>query len=617
MEQTSFSQGDVVNKLPDFTDAASKEEKAKPALMGATSTPPKSLGGFTSAVTKDVHSRKSGVTSSSNIYNSIGSPTALSNTKDLTQPFSKTEVGSGPAFSSQVTEQPTNRSSDSQKRGNVNHIVPGVGNKKDVNIVDYSGQIAHDPSVAFSNEMLLSKSGALNYNDPKNYQQGTVGGDYANLDPNEKSYDAREYKARKVENTSNVKEQNRKDGNTYDATETFDRVKNQDMTGAQGQLSDGSIIQDEDIPQIDTEAVAAGQTGTGQALKDYAKLSRNEIWKESTVKGQIDDLQAEFTDADGNPKIPAWASGIARQISKTAAFSGLSGTAATAAMSQALLESSIQIAEKDAKFFQGVQMQNLDNEQQSLIQRASVLANMDMANLDARGAAAAQNAKAFLQMDMANLDNDQQARVLNQQMRVEALFNDQSEKNAQKRFNAESKNDMEKYYSQLSQSARIFNSEQNNTMKRFNADAENTERQTNAAAVNRQKEFNKTLASQREIWEREMKHEIDVSNAQWRQELIMSEGDARFEAAAFDAKNMVAFSQEAMNKLWDRSDALLDYAWKSAENEADRDTNILLQQMQSLSQKEMLELQDQMQDDNALGQLFGDVFSDLIGGIFS
>jgi hypothetical protein len=38
---------------------------------------------------------------------------------------------------------------------------------------------------------------------------------------------------------------------------------------------------------------------------------------------------------------------------------------------------------------------------------------------------------------------------------------------------------------------------------------------------------------------------------------------------------MLGITQEAQNQIWDRVDSMLDYLWKSSENEANRDMEIL------------------------------------------
>ena len=66
-------------------------------------------------------------------------------------------------------------------------------------------------------------------------------------------------------------------------------------------------------------------------------------------------ISGQFVDSNGNPKIPSWAQGVARNVSKTIAFKGMSGTAATAAMATAMMEASLGIAERRQPSFRHLQ----------------------------------------------------------------------------------------------------------------------------------------------------------------------------------------------------------------------------------------------------------------------
>ena len=111
---------------------------------------------------------------------------------------------------------------------------------------------------------------------------------------------------------------------------------------------------------IDTSTIA------GKLLADRLGEG-NYTDAKSTVKGQMEILSAEFVDANGNPKIPTWAASSARAVSRLMAFKGVTGTAATAAMAQAIIEASLPIAQQDAKFFQTITLENLDNKQESIL----------------------------------------------------------------------------------------------------------------------------------------------------------------------------------------------------------------------------------------------------------
>ena len=377
---------------------------------------------------------------------------------------------------------------------------------------------------------------------------------------------------------------------TYDASTTADQLGTDATTvnAAIGEIRDENLV---DAAQIDMTGAATGVNAdgttsvTGEALNDFAtqnisniidtttisgKLLAQKLGEgnytdaKATVLGQMKIISDEFKDSNGNPVIPPWAQKLARETQKTLAFSGITGTAQTAAMANAIMEATLGIAEKEAVFFQTLTTKNLDNRQEAIINKAAVLAKFEVANLDARQAAAVQNAKAFLEMDLKNLTNEQQAEVINTQAMVDAIFNDQAAINAARLFGAEQTNDMQKYYDNMNAQISLQNAEQINQMKRFNA-----------GEINDGSEFNAKLEQSRQEFYANMQYNLDLANAKWRQEVATTNTEMEFEAATLDVKNTLDLSTEAMTRMWDRVDNLLDYIFKGWNAESDRDATIL------------------------------------------
>ena len=377
---------------------------------------------------------------------------------------------------------------------------------------------------------------------------------------------------------------------TYDASTTADQLGTDATTvnAATGEIRDENLV---DAAQIDMTGAATGVNAdgttsvTGEALNDFAtqnisniidtttvsgKLLAQKLGEgnytdaKATVLGQMKIISDEFKDSNGNPVIPPWAQKLARETQKTLAFSGITGTAQTAAMANAIMEATLGIAEKEAVFFQTLTTKNLDNRQEAIINKAAVLAKFEVANLDARQAAAVQNAKAFLEMDLKNLTNEQQAEVVNTQAMVDALFNDQAAINAARLFGAEQANDMQKYYDNMNAQISLQNAEQINQMKRFNT-----------GEINDNREFNSKLEQSRQEFYADMQYNLDLANAKWRQTVATTNTEMEFEAATLDVKNAFDLSTESMTRMWDRVDNLLDYIFKGWNAEADRDATIL------------------------------------------
>lgn len=393
------------------------------------------------------------------------------------------------------------------------------------------------------------------------------------------------------------------DARTYTAETAADRVAAQDMDAATGEVRDEAIV-DADGIVVDVDDVESRVSGfASQNISKVIDTSTiagkmlaeqlgegNYTDAKATVKGQMDILSKEFVDANGNPKIPTWAAGSARAVSRMMAFKGVTGTAGTAAMAQAIMEASLPIAQQDAKFYQTVTLENLSNKQESTINTANIISKMELANLDARENAAVVNSKNFMAIDLANLDNEQQANVINNQNRVQSILEDQKVINTQRLFTAESQNDFAKFYDNLSANINMFNTEQLNGMEQFNV-----------SELNSIYQFNSQLENGREQFYKDMQYNIDLSNTKWRQSIALQENEQLFEANARDVQNMFNLSTEQLNRIWDRQDSLLDWAWKSSENEKDRENKMALAKMELEWQKYSARKQSQGSTFSALG----------------
>lgn len=494
-------------------------------------------------------------------------------------------------------------------------IVSGTPQNGQINIADWAGQVVANPSLGLTQDnpaTTANESMSVSDRDAQNKIDPTTG-DIDKNDPNLQM----DVQGAQVDQPQQVEEKTPTQTNTYEVDKTEDKVAQNQMEAAQGQVSQQAQITD--VPQADMQGLSTGINAdgsinyTGQALKDFASINLsniidtstsagkllaeqlgegNYVDSKATLKGQLDILQSEFVGPNGEPKIPTWAAATARNVSKIAAFGGMTGTAATAAMAQALMEASLPIAQQDSQFFQTLTIKNLDNKQQATLNAANVLAKFEQTNLDNRMTAAVQNAQSFLAMDLKNLDNEQQARVINNQSRIQSILEDSKQENAKRLFESESQNDLDKFYASLNTSIEQFNSSQ-----LFEAD-----------------KFNSTMEDSREKFYKEMQYNIALSNAKWRQTVQLQEDQQAHEAATTDVKNMFDLSINQLNQLWDRSDALLDYVWKSSESAKDRNNALALAKLQTKSSLDIAKYQSKSADKAAIGELVGTFIGSETGG---
>ena len=412
-----------------------------------------------------------------------------------------------------------------------------------------------------------------------------------------------------------------RNASTYEAATATESVNANLATAATMDTNPDAIV-DGDKLALDKQGLATGinEDGsineTGVALNSFAhqnistvidtttisgKLLAQRLGEgnytdaKATVKGQLDILTAEFTDpVTGEPKIPTWAAGVARNVGRTVAFGGVSGTAATAAMAQALIEATLPIAKAESEFFQTLTIKNLDNKQEQIINKANVLSKMEIADLDNRTAVAVNNAKTFMTYDMANLENEQQAEIINSQSKVQAILEDSNQKNVARRFGAEATNNMNQFYDNLGASIDMFNTEQRNQIEMFNS-----------GEINDTSQFNATMENARETFYMDMQYSVDADNARWRQNVTLTNTEMDFQAAATDVKSILDLTTESLNQLWDRTDSLLDYTWKEGQNEEERALKLELAKMEMEMRREEARAQAKAAKWGAIGSMIG------------
>tara|TARA_S200002703_G_scaffold147521_1_gene143416 strand:+ start:892 stop:2733 length:1842 start_codon:yes stop_codon:yes gene_type:complete len=370
------------------------------------------------------------------------------------------------------------------------------------------------------------------------------------------------------------------------------------VDAAQGELSEGAIIDASDFT-IDTKGVGTGvnvdgtANQTGIALNDFARLNTSQIIdtstaagkltamalgegnyidSKSTILGQQAILAKDFVGPNGESVIPAWAKPLEASMTTNLALNNMTGTQRTETYAKAILEASLGFAEKEAKFFQTVDLENLKNEQASLLQKQLVLSKVDLANLDAQETASVNNAKTTLTLDVENLNNEQQAEVLNTAAYTTALFDLTSAENLNRRVVFETESDRDKFYDNLTFQAAKYQQDAVLQTKRFNA-----------GEINDASEFRQTLENRRQEFESTMAHMIDRDNATWRRTVETENTRMAFDAASMDVKNTIDITQEGLNRIWNNVDTMLDYEYKAAATEEEFELRVLLAEMQAAS----------------------------------
>jgi hypothetical protein len=283
-----------------------------------------------------------------------------------------------------------------------------------------------------------------------------------------------------------------------------------------------------------------------QELNDL-EAAKGTVSELGTVRGQLELLMEDFE----NDGTPPWASGAMRAAMSKMQARGLGASSmAGQAIVQAAMESALPIAMQDASTNAQFEMQNLTNEQQTVIFKA--------------------------------------------QQRFAGIFSDQAAENAAKQFNASSQNQTDQFFASLEESVSRFNATQVNAITKSNVDSENAAKQFNAQMQDMRDRFNATNGLV-----------IAQANAQWRQNIntinTAAQNDANMEAA----KTANAFTGAALEQLWQRERDLMAFAFTASESALDREVQMLLADKQVA----LAEWQQGNKEDEAKGYLVGSLIS--------
>ena len=322
-------------------------------------------------------------------------------------------------------------------------------------------------------------------------------------------------------------------------------------------------------PYVDMTGVQAGPSAGA-----IATAATQQLDPQATTQYQLGQLMASLQ--SGGP-MPAWAAPAVRKVSAVMQARGLgSSSMAAAAMTQALMESGVQIAQQDANKYAAIQLQNLNNQQQTALANAATFAAMDKANLNARMQAAVTNAQSFLSIDLKNLDNQQKSDTLTYQSLVQGLFKDAAEDNARQQFNAKNELQVEEFFAELGAQVDTANANRLAAMEQFNVSEENAMQQFNASLTDARDKFNAN-----------MKFAVDQSNVVWRREINTANTAIQNETNRINVQNAYGMTQNALNSLWQSYRDNAAWNFQKSENALNRQHDIGMVAMQYANSKDM------------------------------
>jgi len=311
-----------------------------------------------------------------------------------------------------------------------------------------------------------------------------------------------------------------------------------------------------------------------------------ELDQRATVKFQLGSL---FESLKEGEELPAWAAPAVRKVSAVMQARGLgSSSMASAAITQALMESGIPIATQDANKYASIQLQNLNNSQQAALTNAATFAAMDKANLSARLQGAVTNAQSLLTVDTANLSSQQKSNELTFSALTQALFKDSAEENARREFNAKNEAQVQEFFAELGTQVETANANRTAAVQQFNVGEEN--------AMN---QFNTSMRDARDKFNANMKFAIDQSNTQWRRQINTADTALQNETNRINVQNQYNLTQTALSQLWQKYRDNAAWNFQKSESAVQRQHEIGVMAMEFANTKELYD--KEMKDSIATG----------------
>lgn len=300
-------------------------------------------------------------------------------------------------------------------------------------------------------------------------------------------------------------------------------------------------------PIAATTVETAKATPALEAATQDLTAATAEPSKKATVAGQLETLMSQF---EGGAT-PPWASGAMRQAMGIMQQRGLGASSiAGQAVVQAAMESALSIASQDAQTQAQFEMQNLNNEQQTLIFKT--------------------------------------------QQRVAGILSDTAAENASQQFNASSENQTKQFFTGLQESVARFNADQINSVAQYNAGQENAIAQ-----------FNTQLQAQRDQFNATNSLVIAQANAKWRQDIALTNTAAQNEANLTNVKNSTGITMSALDAYWQQNRDLMSFAFTSSESALDRKVQLMV----ANKSVEMAKMQANAEEKAGLGALVGKIFA--------
>ena len=209
------------------------------------------------------------------------------------------------------------------------------------------------------------------------------------------------------------------------------------------------------------------------------------------------------------------------------------------------------------------------------------------------------NAQAVNASFQQNVQNQQQANMQNAQMKNQHLLSDAAAKNAASQFNATSQNQADQFMANLKTSVDTNNATRTDAMGQFNAGSQDAMAQFNANLQFNSDKFNKQNATV-----------ISQSTLNWRRQANSQTTASQNAANMENAKNAFGLQQDSMDKLWQEMRDNAEWTFQAAQNDNQIKSALIKSTMDNASQERMAAMTGRSSSYAAIGGAAYNILSD-------
>lgn len=351
-----------------------------------------------------------------------------------------------------------------------------------------------------------------------------------------------------------------------------------------------STVEGAQIEAAQSATIATAQAATGEVTAaSMAQAAIGNLPPEALVSSQMEELTASLEAGD---EAPIWARGAVDAVEAQLAARGLTRSSiGQSALTNAIIQAALPIAQGNAAAIQSTFQQNLANEQQVNVVNAQANQQMGLANLQNEQNTALANLQVENQTNLTDLNNRQQA-----------LLSNQASTNAAAQFNASSENQTAQFMANLETQVNLRNADTISTTSQFNANQENAMGQFNANIDFNTNKFNAqngTLISQ--------------SNLEWRREVNTAETAAENQENLVTLQNEYNISAAEVEMAWQELRDAASWAFTASQNDNQIQSALTQAALSSETQLTIAKLKSAQESYAAIG---GAAFN-VIGNMFS